>query len=65
MKIGCVPYLNAKPLIEGLVGVFLEPPADLVKRLAAGKLDVGAVQSGGSGGGTPITLRPSPIIRPM
>ena len=32
---------------------------------AAGKLDVGAVQSGGSGGGTPITLRPSPIIRPM
>jgi predicted solute-binding protein len=43
MKIGCVPYLNAKPLIEGLGGVLLEPPADLVKRLAAGKLDVALV----------------------
>ena len=32
---------------------------------AAGKLDVGAVQSAGAAGGSPVALRPSPIIRPM
>jgi chorismate dehydratase len=40
LKIGCVPYLNAKPLLEGLDGVVLQPPADLVGRLVSGKLDV-------------------------
>jgi chorismate dehydratase len=40
IKIGCVPYLNAKPLIEGLEGVVLRPPADLVGLLLSGDLDV-------------------------
>jgi chorismate dehydratase len=40
IRIGCVPYLNAKPLIDGLDGVLLLPPADLVGRLSGGKLDV-------------------------
>jgi chorismate dehydratase len=40
IKIGCVPYLNAKPLVEGLEGVLLKPPADLVGLLVSGKLDV-------------------------
>lgn len=40
IKIGCVPYLNAKPLLEGLEGVVLKPPADLVGLLVSGKLDV-------------------------
>ncbi len=43
MRIGCVPYLNAKPLIEGLEGVLLLPPSDLSKVLAAGRLDVALV----------------------
>lgn len=40
IRIGCVPYLNAKPLIEGLDDVLLLPPADLVGRLVSGSLDV-------------------------
>ncbi|MBV8879804.1 MAG: menaquinone biosynthesis protein [Planctomycetaceae bacterium] len=40
IRIGCVPYLNAKPLLEGLDGVLLLPPADLVGKLVAGSLDV-------------------------
>ena len=40
IRIGCVPYLNAKPLLEGLDGVLLLPPADLVGRLISGSLDV-------------------------
>ncbi len=40
LRIGCVPYLNAKPLLEGLGDVLLLPPADLVGRLVSGKLDV-------------------------
>jgi len=40
LRIGCVPYLNAKPLIEGLDGVLLRPPADLVGDLLKRKLDV-------------------------
>jgi predicted solute-binding protein len=40
IRIGCVPYLNAKPLLEGLDGVLLLPPADLVGRLVSGALDV-------------------------
>ena len=42
-KIGSVPYLNAKPLIEGLEGVILLPPADLGRPLLTGKLDVALV----------------------
>lgn len=40
IRIGCVPYLNAKPLIEGLEDVLLQPPADLVALLVSRKLDV-------------------------
>ena len=40
IRIGCVPYLNAKPLLEGLEGVLLLPPADLVGKLVSGSLDV-------------------------
>ena len=40
IRIGCVPYLNAKPLIEGLDDVLLLPPADLVALLVSKKLDV-------------------------
>jgi predicted solute-binding protein len=40
LRIGCVPYLNAKPLLEGLEGVVLKPPADLVGELVGRKLDV-------------------------
>lgn len=40
LRIGCVPYLNAKPLLEGLSDVLLLPPADLVGRLTSGRLDV-------------------------
>jgi chorismate dehydratase len=40
LRIGCVPYLNAKPLLEGLDGVLLRPPADLVGELVSGRLDV-------------------------
>jgi predicted solute-binding protein len=40
LRIGCVPYLNAKPLLEGLEDVLLLPPADLVGLLTSGKLDV-------------------------
>ncbi|HXX92075.1 MAG TPA: menaquinone biosynthesis protein, partial [Planctomycetota bacterium] len=43
MRIGCVPYLNAKPLIEGLPGVILRPPAELARLLAARKLDAALV----------------------
>ncbi len=56
LRIGCVPYLNAKPLIEGLVvskggnaarierlDVTLEPPSDLVEQLAAGRYDVALI----------------------
>jgi predicted solute-binding protein len=45
LRIGCVPYLNAKPLIEGLVGLLLEPPADLVARLQSGWLDAALLPS--------------------
>ncbi|HEV3027059.1 MAG TPA: menaquinone biosynthesis protein [Planctomycetota bacterium] len=40
IRIGCVPYLNAKPLLEGLDDVLLLPPADLVGKLVSGSLDV-------------------------
>lgn len=44
LRIGCVPYLNAKPLIYGLEKeVVLEHPARLAQRLAARELDTGLV----------------------
>ncbi|MBI5684753.1 MAG: menaquinone biosynthesis protein [Verrucomicrobia bacterium] len=43
-RIGCVPYLNAKPLIYGLEReVALEHPARLARRLAAHELDAALV----------------------
>ena len=43
-RIGCVPYLNAKPLIYGLENeVVFEHPARLAQRLAARELDTGLV----------------------
>ncbi len=42
-RIGCVPYLNAKPLIHGLNGVRLEVPSALARSLRAGELDVALV----------------------
>lgn len=42
--IGCVPYLNAKPLIYGLEKeVVFDHPSRLAARLAAGELDVALV----------------------
>jgi len=44
LKIGCVQYLNAKPLIFGYEGeVLFEHPARLAKLLSGGKLDVALV----------------------
>ncbi len=43
-RIGSVPYLNARPLIEGLEGrVSLDFPARLAERFAAGELDAALV----------------------
>lgn len=44
-KIGSVPYLNAKPLIEGLEGVVIRPPSRLGALVASGKVDVALVSS--------------------
>ena len=44
-RIGSVPYLNAKPLIEGLDDVLLCPPSGLGDLLAAGEVDVALVSS--------------------
>ncbi|HYE97551.1 MAG TPA: menaquinone biosynthesis protein [Planctomycetota bacterium] len=43
LRLGCVPYLNAKPLLEGLRGVELRPPSRLVGRLASGALDAALI----------------------
>ena len=43
MKFGSVPYLNARPLIEGLSGVELAPPAEIALRLREGHLDAALV----------------------
>jgi predicted solute-binding protein len=43
LGIACVPYLNAKPLIEGLRGVVLRPPSELAALILSGKTDVALV----------------------
>lgn len=46
MRIGCVKYLNARPLIHGWPGtVILDHPVALCRRLAEGELDVALVSS--------------------
>ena len=45
LRIGSVPYLNSKPLIEGLENVLLLPPSDLSRALARGRVDVALVSS--------------------
>jgi len=45
-RIGCVKYLNARPLIHGWAGeVVLDHPAALCNKLARGELDVALVSS--------------------
>ena len=45
-RIGCVKYLNARPLIRGWDGpVVFDHPANLCRRLGAGELDVALVSS--------------------
>jgi predicted solute-binding protein len=46
LRIGCVKYLNARPLIRGWDGdVCLETPAVLCRKLASAELDVALVSS--------------------
>ncbi|MBO0696299.1 MAG: hypothetical protein J2P56_09395, partial [Verrucomicrobia bacterium] len=46
LRIGCVKYLNARPLIHGWDGeVDFDHPSALCNKLAAGKLDVALVSS--------------------
>ena len=46
LRIGCVKYLNARPLIDGWEGeVILEHPSALCAQLARGDLDVALVSS--------------------
>lgn len=46
VRIGCVPYLNARPLIYGLENeVVKAPPSTLVKLLRTGLIDVGLAPS--------------------
>jgi predicted solute-binding protein len=46
LRIGCVKYLNARPLIHGWVGqVVLDHPSTLCAQLARGELDVALVSS--------------------
>jgi len=46
LRIGCVKYLNARPLIRGWRGqVHLDHPSALCKRLANGELDIALVSS--------------------
>lgn len=43
LRVGCVRYLNSRPLIEGLSGVRLEHPSILAAALRAGELDAALV----------------------
>jgi chorismate dehydratase len=45
-RIGCVKYLNARPLIRGWLGaVDFDHPAALCRKLSSGKLDIALVSS--------------------
>ena len=43
LRIGCVQYLNSRPLIHGLDSVVLAHPSELAARLRAGELDAALV----------------------
>jgi len=46
LRLGCVEYLNARPLVHGWRGdVLFDHPSVLCRRLAAGELDVALVSS--------------------
>ena len=46
LRIGCVKYLNARPLIHGWPGeVVLDDPSALCTQLACGDLDIALVSS--------------------
>jgi len=45
LRYGCVPYLNAKPLLEGLRGVVLRPPAELATLLEKQRVDAALLPS--------------------
>jgi len=45
LRIGCVPYLNGRPLVEGLEGIVFRPPAELARLLERGALDAAMVSS--------------------
>jgi len=40
MRYGAVGYLNARPLVEGLLPLVLDTPSNLVRRFEAGEVDV-------------------------
>lgn len=40
MRFGSVPYLNARPLVEGLSPLVLATPSELARRFARGEVDV-------------------------
>lgn len=40
LRFGAVPYLNARPLLEGLSPLVLATPSELARRFARGELDV-------------------------
>jgi len=43
LRVGCVQYLNSRPLIHGLLGVELAHPSELAVRLRSGALDAALV----------------------
>ncbi len=43
VRIGCVQYLNSRPLIHGLEDVFLAHPRELAAQLRAGRIDAALV----------------------
>ena len=46
LRVGCVKYLNARPLVRGWEGnVEFDHPSALCERLAKGQLDVALVSS--------------------
>jgi chorismate dehydratase len=43
LRFGCVPYLNGRPLVEGLEGVVFRTPLELTELLERGDLDAATV----------------------